>query len=562
MFVRVKKVGRYEYLQIVHNERVDGKVRQRTIATLGHLDELRASGQLDDVVASLGRFADQVGVLDARAKGTAPALSTVCFGPVVVFERLWRELELPEILRQASADRRFEFDLERAVLVTVLHRLLEPGSDRAAASWCRRYALDGIEALRLHHFYRAMGWLGEPLEPESAPTPTVAGESAAAPAAKPLAARTAKDVIEEALFDRRRDLFTDLEVVFFDTTSLYFEGAGGESIGQYGHSKDSRPDLKQMVVGAVLDSTGRPLCCELWPGNTTDVTTLVPIVERLRRRFGIGRVCIVGDRGMISAATIERLGELDCRYILGVRMRQAKKYAKLLATSLDTYTEIHPERTHSHDPSPLKIREIVHDGQRYVLCHNEEQARKDRADRIAIIDHLIAQLKNAKGLIGNKGYRKYLKKLKAGTFEIDHAKIDRETLYDGKWVLTTDTDLPAAEVALKYKQLWRVESLFRTAKSLLDTRPIFHRCDDTIRGHVFCSFLALVLLHELDERLRAQGDRLHEWGELKRQLEALQRVTVEHAGKRFVLRSDPEPLAAQAIRAVRIKLGPVVVRQA
>jgi transposase len=533
---------------------VDGKVKQRTIATLGRMDVLRASGQLDDVAASLGRFAEQVAVLDARAKGEAPLLAAVSFGPVLVFERLWRELGIPTILSRLAGERQFEFDLERAVFVTVLHRLLDPGSDRAADSWCRRYAIDGVEPLQLHHFYRAMGWLGEALAEASAATPVKA-------VAAPLGARCTKDRIEEALFARRQDLFTDLELVFFDTTSLYFEGAGGESLGQYGHSKDSRPDLRQMVVGAVLDSTGRPLCCELWPGNTTDVTTLVPVVERLRRRFGISRLCIVGDRGMISAKTLEQLTELDCRHILGVRMRNRKKLAALLAADLASYTEIYPERTASHDPSPLKIKEVVKDGTRYIFCHNEEQARKDRADRIAIIDHLIAQLKNAKALIGNQGYRKYLKKLKAGTFEIDHAKIDRERLYDGKWVLTTDTELPAAEVALQYKQLWRVESLFRTAKSILDTRPIYHRCDDTIRGHVFCSFLALMLLHELDQRLHENGEPLREWDELKRQLEALQNVIVEHGGKRFVLRTDPEPLAAAAIRAVGTRLGPAITCQ-
>ncbi len=122
--------------------------------------------------------------------------------------------------------------------------------------------------------------------------------------------------------------------------------------------------------------------------------------------------------------------------------------------------------------------------------------------------------------------------------------------------------MPAAEVALQYKQFWRVETRFRTAKSLLDTRPIFHRCDDTIRGHVFCSFLALLLLHELDQCLHAQGSRLHEWGELKRQLETLQTLTVEHGGKRFTLRTDPGPLAAAAIRAAGSRLGPAVTRDA
>jgi hypothetical protein len=212
---------------------------------------------------------------------------------------------LPGRHRFSFTERHYEFPVERAVFLTVLHRLVAPGSDRAAERWRRDYAIEGVAGLELHHLYRAMGWLGEPRsESEQG-------------AATPFAPRCTKDLIEEELFARRRDLFTTLELVFFDTTSIYFEGAGGESLGQYGHSKDHRPDLKQMVVGVVIDSDGHPICCELWPGNTTDVRTLVPIVERLRRRFGMGEVCLVADRGMISSLTLEELEKRHWGYILG-----------------------------------------------------------------------------------------------------------------------------------------------------------------------------------------------------------------------------------------------------
>ena len=155
------------------------------------------------------------------------------------------------------------------------------------------YAIEGVADLELHHLYRAMAWLGEVLPKDQQDGAT------------PFAPRTNKDRIEEALFARRRDLFSDLEIVFFDTTSIYFEGEGGETLGQRGHSKDHRPDLKkQMVVGMVLDRNGNPVCSELWPGNTADVKSLAPIVDRLQSRFGIGSVCIVADRGMISAESL------------------------------------------------------------------------------------------------------------------------------------------------------------------------------------------------------------------------------------------------------------------
>src|SRR5262249_31685122 len=202
-------------------------------------------------------------------------------------------------------------DVERAGFLTVLHRLSHPGRDRAADKGKAGYPIAGAGALRLHHLYRAMAWLGEEL-----PHDQQAGRT-------PFAPRCIKDRIEEELFSHRRDLFTDLQLVFFDTTSIYFEGEGGQDIGQHGYSKDHRPDLYQMIVGAVLDGQGRPICCELWPGNTTDVNTLIPVVDRLRSRFGVRRVCIVADRGMISQETIAALeqDERGWQYILGARMR-------------------------------------------------------------------------------------------------------------------------------------------------------------------------------------------------------------------------------------------------
>ncbi len=164
------------------------------------------------------------------------------------------------------------------------------------------------------------------------------------------------------MFDRRRDLFSDLELVFFDTTSIYFEGQGGTDLGQYGHSKDHRPDRKQMVVGAVLDAKGRPLCCELWPGNVTDVKTLIPIVDRLRTRFHIRSICIVADRGMISKETIAGLqaDERQVNYILGARLRNVKEIYQTVLSRGGRYRVVHEARRKSTDPSPLKVKPVFY----------------------------------------------------------------------------------------------------------------------------------------------------------------------------------------------------------
>jgi transposase len=545
LFVRTQTNGSRTYLLIVDNVRVDGKVKQRVLHRLGRLDELLASGQLDSLIQSLGRFSEKLAVLGAHAQGDSIVTHSARIGPALIFQRLWQSCLIDNVLTALLKDRRFEFSVERAIFLTVLHRLFAPGSDRAAEKWKHDYVIEGVADLDLHHLYRAMAWLGEVLPKDQQDGAT------------PFAPRTNKDLIEEALFARRRDLFSDLDLVFFDTTSIYFEGAGGQTLGERGHSKDHRPDLKQMVVGMVLARNGDPICSELWPGNTADVKSLVPIVERLKSRFGVGSVCIVADRGMISAATLVEVELRKWQYILGVRMRSSKE-AKAVVARAGRYAEVHPKSDDRDDPSPLKVKEVwVEDARRYVVCVNVDQAAKDAHDREAVVASLRDALgKGDKSLVGNKGYRKYLR---AGgkQFAVDEDKIQEEARYDGKWVLTTNTDLPSREVALKYKQLWMVEDVFRSMKSLLDTRPIYHKCDETIRGHVFCSFLALLLRKELQDRLSRKEWKL-EWADVVRDLDNLSEMKIAIDDKNFVFRGQTSGVAGKVFQACGVALPPVL----
>jgi DDE family transposase len=546
MFFRTKKSGPRSYLQLVANHWRDGRPQQTVLATLGRLDDLQARGAVDSLLRSGARFADKLLVVSAHQRGELTAVRTLRLGAVLIFERLWQQTGCAAVLEQLLGQRRFEFALERAVFLTVLHRLLQPGSDRAADKWKHDYLLDGAADLELHHLYRAMAWLGEEL-----PADAQRGATRLVPLCT-------KDRIEEGLFQRRRDLFTQLQVVFFDTTSIYFEGEGGEELGQYGHSKDHRPDLYQMVVGAVLDGDGRPICCEMWPGNTTDVKTLIPVVDGLYQRFGIVKVCIVADRGMISQEVIDDLDQQGWPYILGARMRRCKEVREEVLGDRGRFRVVHPKSADSKDPAPLKVKEVWVEDRRYVVCVNEDEVAKDRADREAIVAGLREQLRAGdKSLVGNKGYRRFLKVEGEGHFAIDEAKIAEEARYDGTWVLRTSTDLPAAEVAVQFKRLWLVEQWFRSCKSLLATRPIYHQRDATIRGHVFCSFLALRLRYELQARLAARG-LMPEWADVLADLERLQYVEVEQKGKRFRLRTQLHGTCSRVFRAVGVAIPPTV----
>jgi transposase len=389
-----------------------------------------------------------------------------------------------------------------------------------------------------------MAWLGEELAADQQDGATM------------FAPRCTKDLIEEQLFAHRRDLFSRLDLLFMDTTSLYFEGLGGETLGRRGYSKDHRPDLRQMILAVLLDGDGRPVCSEMWPGNTADVTALVPVIDRMRQRFAIGRVCIVADRGMISTETIAALEARGLLYILGVRERSDKLVRDLVLNDAAAFVPLTVEKRGREIDYGAKA--VMRAGRRYIVCINHQEAEKDAAERSAILAALERQLKKGdKALVGNTGYRRFLKTAGKGLFAIDRAKAEADARFDGIFVLRTNTDLNPLAAMLRYKQLWTVEQTFRTAKHLLATRPIFHKCDETIRGHVFCSFLALVLKAELDARIAALGHAAS-WPAILADLDALTETEIEQDGKRFLLRSAAKPAASLALRAAGVALPPTL----
>jgi hypothetical protein len=542
MFVREKRIGGYSYLYLVETVRESGKTKQRIIRNLGRKEVVEAAGDLDRLARSAARLSQRSMILSLMADGAAPELACRRIGAPLLFERLWQESGCRAVLEALLAGRRFEFAVERAVFLTVLHRLMVSGSDRACEHWRDDYRIEGVAAVQLHHLYRAMAWLGEEL-PQSEQE------------GRTLAPRCIKDLVEEQLFARRRDLFSELSVVFMDTTTLYFEGRGGARLGQTGHSKDYRPHLNQMVVGIIMDQNGRPVCSEMWPGSTADVTTLIPTIDRLRMRFAIGRVCVVADRGMISEATIAALEQRGLEYILGVRERSSKEvYEVVLADPKPSVPLVIPRGR--RPDTELEAKNVGVGDRRYVVCRNRNEAKRDAEVRAAVLRSLRERLRGGdKSLVGNSAYRRYLKTPDHQHFEIDEQRVAEDARYDGLYVLRTNTRLDALAVMLRYRELLEVEDIFRTTKSILDTRPIYHQTDEAIRGHVFCSFLALVLRKALEDRLVAAGAKA-EWGALRRELDRLQEVETEQEGKRFILRTPVTGDVGRVFQAVGIALPP------
>lgn len=538
MFVRRKRSvhnGReYEYLQIVRPYREGEKVRQEVVATLGRAEKLLASGEVDGLLRSLAKFSEKLRVVEATKHPDIHAQQSRQWGPALVFGRLWEMQGIPEIIDTLSRDRKFAFDVERACFAMALQRLCAPGSDLQGSEWVATVEAPGFEKLALQHFYRTALFLAE-----------------------------VRSELETELSWKDRDLFSqDFDVMFIDTTSLYVYRTEETELFKRGYSRHHRPDLPQVVLCVVVNTQGWPVAWEVFPGNTADVRSMEKMVERLRKRLQIRKVVVVADRGMISKNTIKLLTsdkEAPFQYVLGCRMRRQKEVGEEVLARAGRYRTVKDN---------LEVKEVRVAERRYIVCRNPSQVVKDRADREAMIEKITKTLseQGPKALVGNRGYARYLKVGKESV-SINSDAVEADARLDGKFVLTTNTDLPADEVALTYKSLWRVERTFREQKSTLEVRPIYHHCPYTSIGHIAASFLALRLEVDLQRRLDAHKAEVS-WPDLMRDLSQVHSVIIDLEGNRYRLRTNMAGSSYQAFKAAGVRppetvspLGPTPSKQ-
>ncbi len=311
-------------------------------------------------------------------------------------------------------------------------------------------------------------------------------------------------------------------------------------------ARDRKADLPQLVLAVAVDRKGWPVSWEVFPGNTADPVAFKAMVEKMRSRFRIGRIVVVADLGMMSGKTVDllTLGNPPFDYILVCRMRKQKKVNQEALSRAGRYQEV---------TSNLKFKEVRMGKERYVVCLNEEEARKDEAGREAIIERLQEKLSRgeAKSLVANRGYARCLKISKEAV-RINEEAVRAEARFDGEYVLRTNTDFEGAEVARTYKSLWRVERTFRETKSTLEVRPIFHNRDDTSIGHIVAGFLALCL--EVDMQRRMEEKEMDvSWPDFMRDLGQGRAVRVELDGKTYILRTDLQDSAHQGIQAAGVR---------
>lgn len=504
-----------KYLQLVESRRVNGSPRQVVLASLGRFDTEEGEERLQKLANSFIEASERLHLLNLAED--LKALSTREYGPALVFKRLWEDLGLGKVMKRELAGVGAEFDVAGALFNMILNRLSDPSSKRQLELW--EQDIEGIPSFDLHQYYRALDYAIEH-----------------------------KDGIEKGVFDQMRDLFhQSVDVVLFDTTSLVYYGDSEqhESLLGYGFSKARRGDLKQVIVGVLMSKEGIPLGHEVFEGNKNDVTCFKEMLEKVSTKFKIGKVIIVGDRGMISKANLEYLQKNNHDYILGYRMRTIPKEYRGRIFEKAKFRKL--------KNLELEFSEQVYDGQRLIVCYSPERAEKDAKHRQDILDRIEKKIKQGSihALIDNAAYKRFLK-IKGDKPRLDPDKVAQDTCYDGIFVLTTNTPLPSVQVVQSYKDLWQVELAFRQLKSELEMGPIYHWKDRRIRAHILICFLAFVLRTALYKKLKEKNKEVS-YTEVMRDLQALKSVELDVAGKKVKLRTELKPGATAAFDAIGMR---------
>ena len=486
------------YVQLAHNVRDprSGFARARVLYTFGRADSLDL-GAIRRLVRSLCRFISPEDALEAQ--GSTPALRFIKSAPLggaYLLRHLWERLGLRTVLAKALQKRDFSFTVEWAIFAMVANRALAPDSKRGVEEWVSEdVSLGNPEPISLQHLYRAMDFL---LEHEES--------------------------IQKEVFFATADLFNlEVDLLFFDTTTTYAECEEEDDLRRYGHSKDSRPDRPQIVIGLAVTKEGLPVRCWVLPGNTADMTTVERVKSDLRG-WKLSRCIWVMDRGMSSEANRIVLQKAGGHYILGEKLRDSQAAHKEALSFQGRRQKVREN---------LEVKEIVvGDGERrrrFVLVYNPEQAKKDQATRektlkriaetiLALGDPEVASHKKAVcALLSHRSMGRYIRQTKTGKLRINQAKVQEEESLDGKYLLSSSDDtLSPEDIALGYKQLMEVERAFRTLKTTLELRPFYHRKEERIRAHVLLCYLSLLLARiaeretgETWDRIRPIMDRCH-----------------------------------------------------
>jgi transposase len=476
MYIRVTRNTKGQtYYHLVEAYRKDGKVKQRTLLSLGRAED----GKLEKLAEAISKHLD-IKDLFNRAKDI-DIKDAYILGPLLVLDRMMEELGIYKILEQVQANhKKLQFDLIKVIFAQICSRFVRPVSKLALYdNWMERlYPLMVDHSIELQHIYRSLDLLA-----------------------------MHKEDIEQYLYRYKKDLFNlATDVVLYDLTTLRFESIREDSgkLRRFGYSKEMRNDCTQVVLGLLTDTDGIPLCFEVHPGNTFEGKTLNGIIDKIKNKFTIRRFIFIADRGLFSFDNLQHIKEQKGEFIVGLRMGAMKQHLQKDYYNLHHFLWINEE---------LAVYETTLGEERCIITWSKARAKRDRSAREDVLEKIRSKLaskqNNIQKFITNPNYKKYLRINNESGCELNQSAIDEQATRDGFFgIITNVKDMSATAIVLNYKQLWKIEDAFGEIKGTLKTRPIFHWTDTRIIGHLTMCFLAYLCEAHLTKALRKSEDQL------------------------------------------------------
>ena len=512
------------YLQITESYREKDKTRHRVLANLGREEELMATGALDNLMEKLAVISRQYYLL---SKSEGSIKNTLIYGPMLVVNFLWKHLQMQTLLGEIQQQYKIEFDLELAVKLMISNRLINPLSKLAIEKWKENIYGENYDKIELQHLYRSLDILADH-----------------------------KDMVEKSFFKKTRSLFkSSVSVVFYDLTTLYFESQQADALRKYGYSKDNKTDCVQVVIGLVINRDGLPISYHLFPGNTFEGKTVVPVLEKLKKDFLLEKIIFVGDKGIVSEEVMRELSSAEYEYIIA---------AKISKVSSQYYQEILDKEEYTSINDIISTHQIIIDDQRLVLGYSKQRAERDKKQRELLLERLRKKLdkSNRPKSVTKSAYNSYLRMEGNSMMVIDQQKVEEKAKWDGFFgFYTNNKSMSNKDIVLTYQMLWQIENSFRVLKSTLDLRPVYHWTEKRIQGHIMICFLSLYMLRAIEFRINRQEKLNLSTDEVFYHLDKIKAVTLKAFNKKVVMRTEITDENNLILRTLGIKIPNTILEE-
>lgn len=526
MFIKKTRGGSKDkpiyYLQLAQSYRdKDGKPKHRVLCTLGREEDIINGGLADSLAEKFASLSDKCILLNKEKQCLG---SSYLLGPILALEAIWKKLNLQGLFETLRSQSNLNMDLEKAVKLMVLNRLVDPKSKLAIHDWKTKLYGEDYNSIELHHLYRSIDILAENT-----------------------------NMLQKELYETTLSLFKpEIKLVFYDLTTFYFESQIPDVLRKFGYSKDNKTDCVQIMLGLIISQDDIPLGYEIFPGNTYEGNTVKTMVERLKEKYEIEKIVFVADKGILSEKVLLELETAGYEYIVAYKIASMPK---------KDHERILDKQGYSIVNKDLQIKEMQYKGRRLILGYSQKRAGRDQHMREEVIKKLEKKLAvDKKAMIAKSSYKKYLE-ISECDIKIDEEKVKSQSRWDGYFgFITNNQNLESQEIVNAYKLLWQIEESFRCMKSTLDLRPVYHWTQKRIEGHIMLCFLSFYVLRVMQRQWTSAGIELSPPRVID-SLSEIQVIEIKSQSKIHYARTEIVAQNNQILRALGVKIPNFILKE-